>query len=105
MDIDPDIAAFDHEWKHGDRASAKEMAAIWVRDHFEAIAPDLTQYGIEGLVSLVSAYRKTGRESDRIIVDMWLLVQHPPQQISGILRMTPHGFDAAQVTLPTLQEN
>ena len=82
MDIALELERFDHEWKKGDRALAKELAKEWVAAH-PAIEQTLGQYTIEDLVRFVDRYREAGEESDRIITDMYLLAKFPPQRIVG----------------------
>jgi len=98
--MDDPVAAFDQEWKTGDRAKAKEMAKAWVEANAELVMPNLEAgvralrearlsdpVAIPDLVALVSAYRAQGREADRIMVDMVLLAGYEPQSISGTIQM------------------
>lgn len=85
--MEPELAEFDREWRTGDRERARELACAYVAAHRAALAPYLGGLSIDELVALVTAYRGMGREDDRIVVDMWLLSEHPPQQISGSIRM------------------
>lgn len=79
--------AFDREWREGDRERATEMAREYIDEHREALAPLLEPMSLEDVVSLIDQYRKVGREEDRIVADMWLLVNYPPQNISGTFHL------------------
>ena len=85
--MDEALAAFDREWKAGNRERAKQMARDYVEGHRDELTPHLEGKSIHELVGMVSAYRGMGREGDRIIVDMWLLAEHPPQHVTGVIRM------------------
>jgi hypothetical protein len=81
--MDEYVARFDLEWKHGDKATAREMARVYVEANRATLEPILSQYSLEGLVGLIDDYRKAGREEDRIIADMWLLSEYQPQKVTG----------------------
>lgn len=59
------------------------MAKDYVAANREELSPILSKFTLEGLVDLVSSYRRAGREEDRIITDMWLLSEYEPQNITG----------------------
>lgn len=96
MDLDLDLERFDHEWKHGDRALAKELAIEWV-DRHPQIAVTLDPYALEDIVRMIGRYYDIGNESDRIIADMYLLARRPPQHITGTLNMGSLTEQALQV--------
>ena len=77
------VAQFENEWHHGDRTKARQMAKDYVAANREELSPILSKFTLEGLVDLVSSYRRAGREEDRIITDMWLLSEYEPQNITG----------------------
>ncbi len=106
--MDEYVARFDQEWKHGDKATAREMAKVYVEGHRANLMANLTTAvrkvreahlddppSIPDLVSLVDAYRKKGWEEDRIIVDMVLLAGYEPQKVTGELRLS--GLVTAEV--------
>ena len=82
--MDADIQRFSDEWATGDRGLAKTLAKTWIANHRDKIQ-DLEGYDLEGLVGLVTQYRAAGCESDRLIVDMWLLSEYESQQITGVV--------------------
>lgn len=82
--MDPELEAFDNEWKTGDRDVARELAQAYVDNHRDTLVALLGGYAREGLVQLVSAYREQGSEEDRIIVDMWLLTEFTKQRVAGV---------------------
>jgi hypothetical protein len=94
--MDPSLQRFDHEWKHGDRALAREMAAEWVAAH-PALHPILTPRTLEDLVKMMDGYRAAGDEENCIIVDMWLLTNYKPQNITGVLSFGPSAIAEAMV--------
>lgn len=81
--MNEDVARFENEWHHGDRNAARRMAKNYVAAHHDELSPILSKFTLEGLVDLVSSYRRAGREEDRIIADMWLLSEYKPQNITG----------------------
>lgn len=81
--LDEDILRFDYEWREGDREKAKEIAKNYVNTHRDFLEPIFMQYTREMLVVEVEALRRFKRLSDRIVVDMWLLSEYEPQQITG----------------------
>lgn len=83
--IPMDLTRFDWEWKHGDRALARELAKEYIFAHREQLAPHLENLTLEDMVKMIDMYREYGREDDRIIVDMWLLTYYDPQKISGAI--------------------
>jgi len=85
--MEHEIAAFEREWRTGDRAKAKQMARAYVETHRPALTRQLASYTREDLVGLIEQYRATGCAEDRIIADMWLLSEYDPQQISGDLNL------------------
>jgi len=91
-----ELEAFSNEWKTGDRTKAKEMAREYVDAHRQQLALGIIAAvkelrkarlddppSLADLVDVVSVYRATGREDDRIAVDMWLLSEVPQQHITG----------------------
>ena len=85
--MNEDVERFEHEWHHGDRTAAKQMAKDYVAAHRAELEPILAKFTLEGLVDLVTSYRRAGREEDRIITDMWLLSEYKPQNITGTIQM------------------
>lgn len=81
--LDEDILQFDYEWREGDRDKAREIAKRYINTHREFLEPILMQYTREMLVAEVSTLRRFKRLSDRIVVDMWLMSEYKPQQITG----------------------
>lgn len=86
--LDEDILQFDYEWREGDRDKAREIAKTYVNKHREFLEPVLMRYTREMLVREVEALRRFKRLSDRIVVDMWLLSEYEPQQITGEINVT-----------------
>jgi hypothetical protein len=87
--MDEICARFDHEWKHGDRERARELAVEFAAGHQAELSAQLAPYSLAGLVQLVEGHRDAGREEERIMVDMWLLAHYGPQQISGSIHIGP----------------
>jgi len=81
--MDMTLARFEHEWQRGDRDLARSIARDWIASAHPRLRELLRQYSLEGLVRLVSAYRAAGQEEDMIIAKMWILVEYPPQNITG----------------------
>lgn len=82
--MDPELEAFDKEWRAGDRDVARELAQAWVDNHRDTLVALLGGYAREGLVQLVSAYRDAGMDEDRIAVDAWLLCEFTKQRVVGV---------------------
>jgi len=78
--VKDEVIAFEYEWRHGSRTKARHLAAAFVAQRGKAIHETchLGWYSREGLVALVDSLREAGREIDRIIADMWLLVHFGP---------------------------
>ena len=89
MTGDVELDAFIREWNSGprDRITAKAIARAYVEKYRANLAPVLEQYSREDLVGLVTEYRASGRESDRVIADMWLLTQYEPQDIRSVFNL------------------
>lgn len=85
--MEREIAAFESEWRTGDRAKAKQMARAYVTRHRPALIQQLASCTREDLVELIEQYRAAGRAEDRIVADIWLLSEYDPQQISGDLNL------------------
>ena len=81
--MDSAITEFNQEWKDGDRVRAKAMAVVYINEHRGDLTKILGPMSLEEIVALISEYRKKGKESDRIVADMWLLSEYAPQHISG----------------------
>lgn len=81
--LDEDILRFDYEWREGNRDKAKEIAVAYVNKNRDFLQPKLMQYTREMLVKEVEALRNARRLSDRIVVDMWLLSEYEPIEITG----------------------
>lgn len=102
-------AEFEREWRTGDRARAREMA----REYAEADRTRLDQWIFdavqasragalvtrEELVRLVDQYRELGDETARLLVEMILLVDYPPQRITGDIRIAGAAADAMAAVL------
>ncbi len=82
-----DLQRFDREWRTGNRDRARQMARNYVASHREEIAPVLQPLTLAEIVVLVGEYRARGLETDRIIADMWLLTEYPPQHITGTVSL------------------
>lgn len=95
-----ELEQFDAEWKTGDRAAARDMAKAYVAANRDAIMPTLRgairtlrearlddDPDIPDLVRLVDNYRAAGDEESRILVDMLLLANYQPQQITGSVNL------------------
>lgn len=81
--MDMILARFEHEWTRGDRDVARSIAHDYIKSAHPRLRELLRQYSLEGIVRLVDAYRIAGKDEDRIIAEMWLLVEYPPQTITG----------------------
>lgn len=80
--MNQDLERFEHEWHHGDRGLARDLAKEYVAAH-PAVVESLAAYTLEDIVRLIDQYRELGRESDRIVADMYLLATYPPQMVAG----------------------
>lgn len=78
---------FDYEWRAGSRDKAREIAREYVTLRRADLEPILGGKGIEELVALTQDYRTLGLYENRLVVDMWLLAEFEPQQISGELHV------------------
>lgn len=85
--MDERILQFDYEWREGDRARAKDLAAEFVRDHESELGPLLERYTRDDLVRLVEQYRDAHRNTDRLIADMWLMAKYDPQRVYGSMNI------------------
>lgn len=96
-----EIDAFNHEWRHGDRKRAKALATEYVAAHREEIMPALRAAvrtyreahldddpSITDLVGLVDAFRASGDEASRTLIDMLLQADYQPQVITGAGSLT-----------------
>lgn len=81
------LLQFDYEWREGDRDKARDIAKEYINANRQRLTRVFGSYTLEDLVREVDALREAGRHSDRIIVDMWLLAEYQPQDISGELRI------------------
>lgn len=94
--MDPELEAFDREWKQGDRAKARELAKAFIAENRDDLMGDLRAAvrtvreahldddpSITDLVQLVDAYREKGWAEDVLKVDMLLLADYEPQVIRG----------------------
>ncbi len=75
---------FDHEWKEGDRAKAKEMATALVEAEPDTFKK-WEKKSIPQLVGEIDEARAAGDGVKRLLIDVYLLAKHPPQQIGGAL--------------------
>ncbi len=85
--MDDTCARFEHEWLHGDRDLARQLACEYVTAHEQRLATVLDRYSLEGLVTLIDGYREAGRHEDRLFADMWLLARYPQQHVTGAIRI------------------
>ena len=85
--MEAQVVAFDRAWCTGYREDARALAIDYVATHRAQLEKTLGGKTLEDLVKLVDGYRAAGRENERAIVDMWLLVEYQPQRIVGELRM------------------
>lgn len=76
------IVQFEYEWQLGSRVTAREIAKSYVDEHRQTLESLYGRYTLEELVAKVEQFRALGQESDRIIVDMWLLVEYQSQAIN-----------------------
>ena len=80
---DAALVAIDTEWKTGDRTQARAMAKAYVDARRNELAPRFGDLDIPALVAMVTHYRNSGDETNRMLVDTWLLSEHQPQRIGG----------------------
>ena len=84
------IAEFDAEWQASnvtkDRTRAREMAKKYFADH-PARAAIFEGKSLPELVALVSVCRQANNQAGRIEADMFIVAFHPPQHITGVMRM------------------
>ena len=81
------IAVFEKEWREGDRSMAKEMAKAYVADNRTTMGAAFDGLTRDDLVALVTQYRDDGTDEKRLLVDMWLLSEFAPQQITGSIQI------------------
>lgn len=93
--MESDLIQFDYEWREGDRGKARQIAKDYINRRRDELAPIFSKYTLEGLVDQVTALRNAGRHADRIIVDMWLLSEFEPQNITGELVIDPYRLAVA----------
>ena len=72
-------------WDSGkeNHIAARELAREYVKENRDTLWPTLGPMNLIDLVRLVDQLRAAGQERERIIVDMWLLAEHEPQQIGA----------------------
>jgi len=82
MSVTPE--EFKEEWDRGKEYhdSARQMAKQYMQDHRDEYFPVLGPLSREDLAALVSKLRAESRPRDVIIVEMWLLANFEPQNIS-----------------------
>lgn len=93
------LSRFEHAWKTGDRDLAREIAREFIDSSHPQLKGLLRQYSREGLVRLVDAYRAAGQDENRVIAEMWLLVEYEPQRITGHLDIHLPGVRALRGAL------
>ena len=96
--IDALILQFDHEWRVGSRARARDIA----REYINARRLDLTialgKYSLLELVEQIDLLRPIGRYADIMVIDMWLISEFGPQDIDGYAEVVipvPEAFVSA----------
>jgi hypothetical protein len=100
-------ADFEREWRTGDRGRAREMAREYVqsdRDRLEVVTREairaLRSESLDApatrdeLVRLVDRYRELGDDESRLLLEMLLLADYPPQEIIGEVHITGSAADA-----------
>jgi hypothetical protein len=79
---------FDSWWKIREhRDKALKMAKSFYEVFRDPLFPYLAGLTREELVELVSHYRNEKRETERIVVDMWLMNRFTPPHVVGVLRL------------------
>lgn len=81
------LLQFDYEWREGDRTKAKEIAKDYINSRRSELTEIFSKYSLDDLVRECEALRIAGRVKDRIIVDMWLMSEYEPQNITGVLNI------------------
>jgi hypothetical protein len=56
------------------------MAKAYVDSRRNELAPRFSDLDIPALVAMVTHYRNSGDEANRMLVDVWLLSEHQPQK-------------------------
>lgn len=96
--------AFKEAWEVSnetkDRSIPKELAKVYVDEHRGELFETLGRMNIPDLVKLVDALRAQGMEEQRLIVDMWLLSEHEPQDIRTTINF--QGSEAIQQAMQAL---
>lgn len=88
QDPTPMIRLFLQEWPNKERRHIAARAAHRFYEQFkDALFPTLAVLRREELVELVERYRDEGKETERVIVDMWLMGRFPPPPVVGVIRM------------------
>lgn len=85
--MDETCARFEHEWLHGDREFACQLAREYVAAHQQRLATAFERHTLESLVALIDSCRAAGHDEDRILADMWLLARFPAQRITGAMQI------------------
>lgn len=85
--MDERILQFDYECEQMNFARARDIARMFVYDHESELAPLLERYTRDDLVRMVELYRDTGRNTDRLIADMWLMAKYDPQHVWGTMNV------------------
>jgi len=81
---------FDAEWTASNATKDRTRAVQMAKEYF-AMRPDRAAF-FEGkalgeLVALVSVCRQANNSAGRIEADMFIVAAHPPQNITGVMRM------------------
>lgn len=74
-----------------DEYKGKDLASIYVNRHLTDLQPLLEPKSLPELVGMIDFYRELDKHWDRIIVDAWLVVKYPPQDIVGQIHLSRHG--------------
>jgi hypothetical protein len=74
-ELAPIFGRFKDEWERGDRELARGIAREYIRENYAYFQAKLGRLRVTDLVALVETYRAKGDETNRIAVDMWLLIK------------------------------
>lgn len=83
------LLRFDHEWREGDRAVARQLAAEYVESRAPELAAMFGALDAEALTRLADRYAEYEQYMDLLVIRCWVLTRIPKRHISGAIAIGP----------------